>query len=69
MGIESGEYTVVSSKGEANEAAMRAIREMKIDRDERAGVFTLADGSQIVTSFTPRGRADWSEGGYEYEQD
>jgi hypothetical protein len=62
MGIESGEYTVVSNGGEANEAATRAIQEMRIDGDERTAVFTLADGSQIVTSFAPRGRADWPAG-------
>lgn len=62
MGIESGEYTVVSGGGEANEAAMRAIQRMKIDRDERAVVFTLADNSEIVASFTPRSRAEWPAG-------
>ena len=62
MGIESGEYTVVSGGGEANEAALRAIQKIKIDRDERAAIFTLADNSEIVASFTPRSRADWPAG-------
>lgn len=62
VGIESGEYTVVSGGGEANEAALQAIQKIKIDRDERAAVFTLADGSEIVASFTPRSRAGWPAG-------
>ena len=62
VGIESGEYAVVSGRGEANEAAMRAIQKMKIDRDERAAVFAFVDGSEIATSFVPRDRADWPDG-------
>jgi hypothetical protein len=62
VGIESGEYAVVSDWGEASEAAMRVIQKMKIDRDERVAVFALLDGSEIVTSFVPRDRAEWSAG-------
>jgi len=61
-GIESGEYAVVSDRGEANEVAMRAIRNMKIDRDERVAVFALADSSEIMTSFVPRDRTEWPAG-------
>jgi hypothetical protein len=62
VGIEPGEYAVVSSRGEANEAAMGAIQKMKIDRDERMAVFALVDGSEIATSFVSRDRADWPDG-------
>jgi len=61
-GVESGEYVVVCGGGEANEVAMRAIQKMEIDRDQRVAVFTLVDGSEIVTSFVPRDRAEWPAG-------
>lgn len=61
-GVESGEYVVVCGEGEANEVAMRAIQKMEIDRDQRVAVFTLVDGSEIVTSFVPRDRAEWPAG-------
>ena len=62
VGIESGEYVVVCGGGEANEVAMQAIQKMEIDRDERVAVFTLVDGSEIVTSFVPRDKAEWPAG-------
>lgn len=62
VGIESGEYAVVSNRGEANEAAMRAIQKMRIDRDERVAVFALVDSSEIVTSFVPRDKTEWPAG-------
>ena len=60
--VESGEYIVVCSETEASDVAMRAIQKLEIDRDERAAVFTLVDGSEIVTQFTPRDRAEWPAG-------
>lgn len=62
IGVESGEYVVVCGGGEANEVAMRAIQKMEIDRDQRVAVFTLVDGSEIVTSFVSRDRAAWPAG-------
>lgn len=61
-GIESGEYVLVCDGGEANEAAMRAIQKVEIDRDQRVAVFTLVDGSEMVTSFVSRDRAEWPAG-------
>lgn len=60
--VEPGEYVVICGGGEANEVAMRAIQKIGIDRDERVATFTLADGSQIVTPFVPRDRANWPAG-------
>lgn len=62
VGVESGEYTVSHGWGEAYEVATRAVQKMEIDRDEGVAVFTLVDGSEIVTSFVPRGRAEWPAG-------
>jgi hypothetical protein len=61
-GVESGEYTVGRGWGEAHEVAMRAVQTMEVNRDERVAVFTLVDGSEIVTSFVPRDRAGWPAG-------
>jgi len=63
VGIESGEYIVIRGWGEAaNEVAMRTVQKMEINRDKRVVVFTLVDGSEIVTSFVPRSRAEWPAG-------
>jgi hypothetical protein len=61
-GIESGPYVVDFDTGQAYEPTLRAIQMMELIRDERVTVFTLADGSEIVTSFVPRDRADWPAG-------
>lgn len=60
--VESGEYTVGYGWSEAHKVAMRAVQKMEINRDERVVVFTLVDGSEIVTSFVPRDRAEWPTG-------
>jgi hypothetical protein len=62
VAVEPGEYGVVSVKREANQAAMREIHSMRVDREERVVVFALADGSEIVTAFVPRSRAEWPTG-------
>jgi hypothetical protein len=60
--IESGEYTISHGWGEAYEVAIQAVQEMRIDRNEGVAVFTLVDGSEIVTSFVSRDRAEWPDG-------
>ena len=60
--VESGEYTISYGRGEAYEVAMQAVQKMEIDRDEGVAVFTLVDGSEIITSFVPRDRAEWPDG-------
>ena len=62
IGVEPGEYIVSPGQGEIHGAAARIIQTMAIDRDERTVVFTLADGSEIVTSFVARDRAEWLAG-------
>ena len=62
VGIESGQYSVVCGEGAANGAAMRAIQGMDIDREQRLVTFALVDGSEIITPFVPRDRADWPAG-------
>ena len=58
--VESGEYIVADAYGEADEANIRAVT-LEINRDERLAAFTLADGSEIVTSFMPRA-GKWPSG-------
>lgn len=60
--IEPGEYVVGRGRGEVHEVAARVIQQMEIQRAEGVAVFTLVDGSEIVTSFVPRDRANWPAG-------
>lgn len=60
--IESDQYVVDFDRGQANGVTLRAILKMEVVRDERVTVFRLADGSEIVTSFVPRDRAEWPAG-------
>ena len=60
--VESGTYTPFRGIGLATQTGARAIREVKVDRDQQTAMFGLADGSEIVTSFVPRGRAEWPSG-------
>jgi len=60
--VESGTYAPTRGIGAAGQAAARTIQEVKIDRDHQTATFTLADGSEIVTSFVPRARAEWPAG-------
>jgi len=60
--VESGTYVTLRSTGSAVQAGPRALQEVKIDRDQQTATFGLADGSEIVTSFVPRVRAEWPSG-------
>ena len=60
--IEPGEYAPVQGIGQSNEAAVQAIQTLRIDRDENTAVFTLTDGSELVTTFTPRVSKEWPGG-------
>lgn len=62
LAVEPGRYVVGLCRGEFNVQAARAIMELEIDRDRRVATFKLADGSEMMTPFTPRDRADWPEG-------
>ena len=39
-----------------------AIETLEVDRDNQLAKFRLADGGQIVVSFSPRDRVDWPSG-------
>jgi hypothetical protein len=60
--VEPGEYVVLRSGKATNQAAAREIQRLEVDRDQRLMVFTLVDGSEIVTSFMPRERRGWPAG-------
>jgi hypothetical protein len=62
VGIESGQYVVDFDSSKSSEVTLRAIQNMEVLRDEGVTVFTLANGSEIVTSFVPRDRANWPAG-------
>ncbi len=60
--VEPGDYAPVQGIGPSSEVAVQAIQTLRIDRDENAAVFTLADGSELVTKFTPRASKEWPVG-------
>ena len=60
--VESGEYVVLAEPGMPQAAAAREIKSLQVDRKARQVVFTLADGSEIATSFVPRERSAWPSG-------
>ena len=62
VAVESGVYVVAPGQGPANQDGRSAIQQVRIDRDGRLAVFYLADGSEMQSSFIPRGKAEWPVG-------
>jgi hypothetical protein len=60
--VEPGEYVFIQARGGLGQLVYGEIRQLVIDRDERLASFSLVDGTEIVTSFTPRKRAEWPSG-------
>ncbi len=60
--VEPGDYAPVQSIGPSSEVAVQAIQTLRIDRDENAAIFTLADGSKLTASFVPRSSGEWPAG-------
>jgi hypothetical protein len=60
--IDTGFYNMGGVRGKDQVEARRTIKQLAIDRDGNLAVFTLADGSEIVTEFKQRDREAWPEG-------
>jgi hypothetical protein len=58
--IATGEYTPIRGAGASGSSS--AIEAMRVDRDNQTAWFMLADGSQVIVSFTPLPRAEWPAG-------
>jgi hypothetical protein len=62
VGVESDAYIAIRGTGPASQAAARAIREVRVDLDDRTTTLTQDEGSQIAASPVPRTREEWPTG-------
>jgi hypothetical protein len=60
--VEPGEYVALHGSPATHDIAARRTEKLVIDRDRRQILLTFADGSEILTSFVPRERAEWPSG-------
>ena len=60
--VEPGEYVALHGSPATHEITARRIERLVIDRDQRQMLLTFIDGSEILTSFVPRERAEWPSG-------
>jgi hypothetical protein len=58
--VAAGEYAPVLGAGASGPAS--AIEAVHVDRDNQTAWFMLADGPQIIVSFSPLPRAEWPVG-------
>jgi len=60
--VEPGEYVVINVHSELNGLTISGIEKLLVERESNTITIKFQDGSQVLTTFVPRNKQDWSAG-------